>query len=203
MSTEDVTKHRERGRRYYAENREAILAKQRAYYAENADVIRERHRAYRDADPERAREATRRSMQRPGAQEAAAVRIREWQKANPQKLRKAGREWRLNNPEKSLVGAAKQRAKTLGLPFNISHEDIFIPEFCPVLPWIKLEMTTGKASASSPSLDRMVPELGYVRGNVRVISNRANTLKRDGTSRELELVTAYVRAIEDMGGSDG
>ena len=36
----------------------------------------------------------------------------------------------------------------------------------------------------SPSLDRIVPELGYVKGNIRVISNRANHLKSDATLEE-------------------
>jgi hypothetical protein len=40
----------------------------------------------------------------------------------------------------------------------------------------------------SPSLDRIDPSRGYIPGNVQVISNRANLLKRDGTLREIVLL---------------
>lgn len=50
-----------------------------------------------------------------------------------------------------------------------------IPETCPVLG---IPLTIGgKRSPSSPSLDRIDPALGYVPGNIRVISDRANRLK--------------------------
>jgi hypothetical protein len=37
----------------------------------------------------------------------------------------------------------------------------------------------------SPSLDRIKPELGYVPGNIQVISARANVMKNDATPEEL------------------
>ena len=40
-------------------------------------------------------------------------------------------------------------------------------------------------SACSPSLDRIVPDRGYVPGNVRVVSDRANRLKGDRNLEEL------------------
>ena len=46
---------------------------------------------------------------------------------------------------------------------------------------------------NSPSLDRIRPQLGYVAGNVRVISNRANHLKSNGTISEFEAVLAYMK----------
>jgi hypothetical protein len=46
---------------------------------------------------------------------------------------------------------------------------------------------------SSPSLDRLVPALGYVIGNIHVISNRANTLKNNASIKELECVIEYMK----------
>jgi hypothetical protein len=43
-----------------------------------------------------------------------------------------------------------------------------------------------KRSDNSPSLDRLVPEKGYVAGNVRVISDKANRLKGDRTLSQLQ-----------------
>ena len=47
---------------------------------------------------------------------------------------------------------------------------------------------------NSPTLDRIVPELGYVPGNVAVISWKANRLKGNNTDPELfEKVAKYIR----------
>jgi hypothetical protein len=43
----------------------------------------------------------------------------------------------------------------------------------------------GRRSGSSPSLDRIIPERGYVPGNIRVISDRANRLKGGRNLNEL------------------
>lgn len=88
------------------------------------------------------------------------------------------------NPELLILRAAKHRAKVKNLPINITIEDIKIPEFCPILK-IKLEVSSEKASHNSPSLDKIIPELGYVKGNIQVISNLANTMKRDANFEQL------------------
>jgi hypothetical protein len=43
----------------------------------------------------------------------------------------------------------------------------------------------------SPSLDRRVPELGYVKGNVEVISMKANAIKSYAAPEEIMLVARY------------
>lgn len=45
----------------------------------------------------------------------------------------------------------------------------------------------------SPSIDRIIPELGYTKGNIRVISNRANLLKSNATIEELQKVINDLR----------
>jgi hypothetical protein len=90
---------------------------------------------------------------------------------------------------------AKKRARLNDVSFNLTVEDILIPEFCPVLG-IKLERNEGASSAASPSLDRIFPERGYVKGNVRVISHKANTIKNNATAEELEKVLAYSYGAE-------
>jgi hypothetical protein len=77
--------------------------------------------------------------------------------------------------------------------------DLVVPEFCPVLN-IRLVFNRGKPGGShnSPSLDRIVPELGYAPGNVRVISDRANKLRNDATADELEAVARDARALTNI-----
>lgn len=88
--------------------------------------------------------------------------------------------------EKKMLNRAKQRAKNNNIPFSITEKDIVIPEYCPILE-IKLEHHRGKPGAykNSPSLDKIVPELGYVPGNVRVISQLANQCKGNATEEEM------------------
>lgn len=85
----------------------------------------------------------------------------------------------------------RSRAKKLGVPFDLVVSDLVIPEVCPVFgtPFVG-----GKRHPQGPSVDRIIPELGYVGGNVLVISNRANFLKHDCVDHnELRLVADYVR----------
>ena len=82
----------------------------------------------------------------------------------------------------------------MGLAIDITAEDIVIPEFCPLLG-IRLGRNNSKVGLDSPTLDRIRPELGYVKGNVWVISHRANTLKSDATAEELETIAAFLRTL--------
>lgn len=95
---------------------------------------------------------------------------------------------------KRMLAGAKSRAQAKGLMFNLHYEDIQIPNLCPVLK-IPLIPSEG-ISDNSPSLDRMIPYLGYVKGNVKVISMKANRIKTDATSTEIEAVLEYVKSIE-------
>lgn len=103
------------------------------------------------------------------------------------------------NPKAYLISYARQRARVKGLPFSICAEDISIPEYCPILG-IKLSNVRDNSpesdKASSPSLDKIVDKLGYVKGNVQVISYRANTLKNNATIAELEKVLDYLKSVQ-------
>jgi hypothetical protein len=96
-------------------------------------------------------------------------------------------------PEYLLWSAAKFRAKRDKVPFDIDYTDIIIPTHCPVLG-IKLKKGIGKPTDNSASLDKIIPSKGYVRDNIRVISFRANSIKRDATVEELQKVLKYVEA---------
>lgn len=109
---------------------------------------------------------------------------------------KRTRDWHRNNPQQSYLLAAKKRAKSLGVPFNLTEEDIIFPEICPALGIpVVLEKIDGprKRTNNTPSLDRIIPELGYVKGNVEMISWRANRLKNDAKLYELERLVTYMR----------
>lgn len=95
--------------------------------------------------------------------------------------------------EKKMLNRAKTRAKKNNIPFSITEKDIVIPEYCPIMG-IKLEHHRGRPGAykSSPSLDKIIPELGYVPGNVRVISQLANQCKGNASIEEMIMFAKWV-----------
>lgn len=119
---------------------------------------------------------------------ANADRLREIARNNLRKRKaRLGHAW-------ELWTSAKARARKNGRPFNIELSDIVIADVCPVLG---IPMFRGKGAhhAGSPTLDCILPAKGYVKGNVRVISRRANMLKSDGTSAEMRLVLADLERL--------
>jgi hypothetical protein len=74
-----------------------------------------------------------------------------------------------------------------GLGFDLELSDVLIPDKCPLLG-IALDPGAAKWAPNLPSLDRLDNDKGYVKGNVWIISWRANDLKSDASFAELEAV---------------
>jgi hypothetical protein len=94
-----------------------------------------------------------------------------------------------NNIRQEIFQAAKTRAKNKNIAFTIALEDVIIPEICPVLD-ISLNH---KNKENKPSLDRIINHKGYIKGNVNVISLKANRLKNNGTIDEFEKILSYMK----------
>jgi hypothetical protein len=89
----------------------------------------------------------------------------------------------------------KTAAIRSGIPFSVTIDDIEQPELCPVLG-IKLDYGCSDINKRNPAkatIDKVIPALGYIKGNVYIISHRANRLKSDVTLTELEQLLEYVR----------
>lgn len=101
------------------------------------------------------------------------------------------------NPEHVMFLRVKARSKQNHILFDLSESDISIPRFCPVLG-LELKVNWGKTPNTdrSPTLDRFVPSLGYVKGNIRVVSQLANRIKNSGTSEQVLAVGNWMRKIE-------
>lgn len=93
-----------------------------------------------------------------------------------------------------MLSAAKFRAKAKGIEFSITLDDIKIPTHCPITG-IELKPNLGGTHPikSSPNLDRIDNSLGYVPGNVAVISSWANQRKGDLSVEEIERLYNYVK----------
>ena len=94
------------------------------------------------------------------------------------------------------LAVAANKCRDQGIPFNITADDLMpAPLKCPVfgfkLNWYK----DGRGGADdSPSIDRLIPEEGYVAGNVMLISYKANRIKNDSNLSELRMVADWVEA---------
>ncbi len=127
--------------------------------------------------------------------EAKLEYSRNYYKNNIEKYKKRNKNWGSKNPEKAMLHRSRKRAKNKNLEHNITLEDIVIPEVCPLLG-IPLETNKTKGYAdNSPSLDRIDSSKGYIKGNVMVVSFRANMLKSNGTIEELELLLHNLKKI--------
>lgn len=136
------------------------------------------------------------SVGRPGrpCRECSNLRRRIWAAKRPDVVNRhaaiQAQKWRDNVPL-YLWKRAKERAKKNALPFSITPDDLLVPTHCPVLG-IPLSRQREQNRDCSPTVDRFIPERGYVVGNVAVISYRANSLKRDGTLSEFLRLTAWM-----------
>lgn len=101
----------------------------------------------------------------------------------------------LKDPALYLWQTAKARAKVTNQEFTIDVSDIIIPEVCPVLK-IPLNVLTNNTHGAS--LDRVDNSKGYIKGNVAVISRRANLYKSNMTIDILKSLLNYMENFNDL-----
>lgn len=197
-------------REYYLKNKEALLAKQREYVKnlspekkaiadekrrisekalreKNIEKYRARDRAYQNA----------KNAKNPGKN---AARAKAYYKAHPEKKKIVyanHSDYRAKNKIKVLLAQIKSRAGRSGIPFDIEESDFPVwPLFCPLLGIPLDYQAKGKISKPNGiSIDRKIPKLGYVKGNVMIISWRANKLKNDATLDEIQLLAKNLSII--------
>lgn len=119
-------------------------------------------------------------------------------KENPEKFKMWKQDWMDANPKKRLLYFTRVRAKAINIEHTLSEEDIVIPTHCPYLG-IELETTNRMGNRfTSPSVDRVDNSKGYVKGNIEVISFKANIMK--GTASIEELVFFAHKVLEKWQG---
>jgi len=123
----------------------------------------------------------------------------EYRKKNKEKLSEQSKDWYqssrkirfTNDPQHYLWYVARTRSRQNGIEFTIVKEDIIIPDICPILG---CKLTKGNGYLpNAMSLDRIDNARGYVPGNVRVISRKANLMKSDLTMDILEKLIKYIK----------
>jgi hypothetical protein len=97
--------------------------------------------------------------------------------------------------KEKMIGWARYRHKYGGYPseFDLTEADFDWPELCPALG-IKLryEAQRSRNADDAPTIDRINSSLGYVRGNVQILSRKANRIKNDGSPEEVMRVAMFM-----------
>jgi len=187
-----------RTKAYYEANKEKIAATSKAYREANKEKIAARDKAYREANKEKV--AARKKAYYEANKEKLIAHHKVYYEANKETILAQKKAYREANKEKNMLKNARKRAKKNNIPFNLTEDylkSIYPSDMiCPVLGF---EMSVGLdengSMGTSPSLDRIIPEEGYVQGNVVVISMRANTIKNNATPEEIRKVADFYEKV--------
>ena len=161
---------------------------------EHADKHREWHANRSEEEKEQ--------MKKRATINARVVRA-SWTEEDRQRKRDRARELYANLPEerkeqihrRAVVSTIKQRADKNRVPFNLTLD--YINEIwpddnkCPALG-ILLERGKGNMTDHSPCIDKIVPSLGYVVGNIQIVCNLANRIKTNATPAQVMIVAQYL-----------
>lgn len=118
-----------------------------------------------------------------------------WRAENHSHVLARHKERRKNKRAMCLVSAARIRARKKGIPFELTGDEIAKLQMAIDVGVCELSgvpfTLTGPRSATSPSLDRIFPALGYVPGNVRVVCHALNAGMGDWGENELRRIVEY------------
>jgi hypothetical protein len=95
----------------------------------------------------------------------------------------------------NTVSQIIRRSKNKKIKCDLDMEymiNIFPADY--ICPALGIKMFWGGNSMSSPSVDRILPDFGYVKGNVAWISGRANTKKLSRTPEVLRKMADWIEA---------
>lgn len=124
--------------------------------------------------------------------------FRERRRAKRDEINAHARSWRAANKDRTrisrLLDAAKLRAKIAGVPFSL--ETIALTESCPICARVFTPITgkQGGSVPSSPSIDRIIPALGYTAENTWLICRGCNATKSNATPEFMRRILAEVES---------
>lgn len=85
----------------------------------------------------------------------------------------------------SSFNALRSKAKIRNIPFNITKKDIPVPAVCPCC-------RNGFTKANPASVDRLMPDLGYTKGNVNIICKQCNERKSNALPPHLRNIADWM-----------
>ena len=116
-----------------------------------------------------------------------------------EKAKVYSREYRAENRAKYLIAECRRRCSKKGIPFDLDLHQQKIQSriengVCEV-SGIALRLTTSKGRPfNTPSIDRIVPDKGYVYSNIRITAFAVNAMMGDwGEEQTLEIIHAWMK----------
>lgn len=101
----------------------------------------------------------------------------------------------LYRAKRTKFRSKKYGSDSRGLEWTIEFGDIEWPTHCPILG-LELDYFAETRQENSPSFDRIDSSKGYVKGNVQIMSWRANRIKNDGTADEHRRIAEYLDTLQ-------
>ena len=98
------------------------------------------------------------------------------------------------NPIHIYFVAKRSECKQKGFRFDLTEQylqDIWT-DFCPIFHTPMVIGTGGRGDGYNSHLDRIIPEVGYVKGNVAWISGRANRIKYNASVKDLRDIADWM-----------
>ena len=179
----DPEKRKENKKKYRGENKEKVKEWSKKYYQENKEKLKEYKKKYYQENKEKAKEDRKKYYQE-----------------NKEKINERNTEYYKNNRDENKVvymnRTVRARAKKKNLPYDIDEDYLksIWPEDnkCPALG-LEFSRTGEGLKSTSLSLDRLVPELGYVKGNLAIVSMLANQIMSNATPDQVIAVGNFFK----------
>jgi|TARA_R110002033_G_scaffold147676_1_gene184925 hypothetical protein len=200
-------KNKERLKEYRQKNKERIAECGKEYRKENKERIAEYDKEYKQKNKERIAEYDKEYKQK--NKERKAEYMKEYYQKNKERLAEYGKEYYRNRnkptPEmyrffSNKASKLKTKSRENKIPYDLDGKYLqsIYPEDgkCPAL---NIEMKAGSDSdwRLSPSVDRIDPSGGYIRGNVIWISWLANCIKTSATPKQIITVGEFYKQLEE------
>lgn len=132
------------------------------------------------------------------------MKYSEWPEDKKQRARAAHRRWKDRNKDARArywkeYAAARPTSDKLfrsmqsrKIFYDIDPCDIIVPDTCPICE-VKMQPSNQRGgSVTSPTLDKVIPNKGYVKGNIAVICKGCNSLKGKGSASEHRRIADYI-----------
>ena len=109
---------------------------------------------------------------------------------------------RHDRPFEASVNNARRRSVKTGVPFDLTEQylESIWTGACPVFG-TRMSLPNrekgNKLTPTRPSLDRLIPNKGYIPGNVIWVSFKANAIKSTATSADILAVGRWLQQIEE------
>lgn len=131
------------------------------------------------------------------------------------RIKKNNKLWYNNNYLKIKIRDCIERAIKINVPYDTKEDlynylnPIYKKGICECCSKKLVIGSKNMPENNSPSLDRLIPEKGYVIGNISLLCNRCNTLKSNATPDELFIIADWYKTklnnkinLNDLGDLD-